>query len=199
MKLKRAFLIENFLSFFCGVALSLKKLKTTYIDSYELVEGVDCFPRLGIYEKGRFEFTKELDEMYLVEGDSVTNSWEFKNVSFEYNKELHEMVMVKGEQIAREKGHYTGYVFRGDEWQYMDKGGSHVRDFVKKGSIIFPHGEIWEGEFGEYEFLGKITADYSFGKFVFKGSITTLKGVKEEGSWNCEDTGYEMRALKRIE
>ncbi len=106
------------------------------------------------------------------------------------------------QEIGEEKGCYfnKGKVVCGKSYKGQIREGAFatiqnthtekLRCLLKSGKITFENGDIWEGEFRDYQFYAPGSSENE-GEFRLLGSVSPSKGEKKEGLWKCINMGME--------
>ncbi len=92
---------------------------------------------------------------------------------------------------------YKGQIREGVFIRIQNTHTKELRCLLKSGKISFENGDIWEGEFRDYEFY-KPGSSENEGEFRLLGSVRPSKGKKKEGLWKCINTGKEYKIEKYL-
>ncbi len=94
-------------------------------------------------------------------------------------------------------GYYEGLIREGLFTTIRNIHTKQLRCLLKSGKITFENGDIWEGEFRDFEFY-KPGSSENEGEFRLLGSVSPSKGKKKEGLWKCINTGNEYKIEKYL-
>ncbi len=158
------------------------------------MEGIKRYST-GSYEEGTFEGEGDYG-MFLKNGKRIKNFATEKG-EFIYNP-LYGSRVHKGELNFEENKRdlaYSGYKCKGSFQSVGDR--RRYIHLLKNGTIVFPNGDIWEGEISNYVFDED---GPNRGTFHFQGIIKLRKGEEEtlKGKWICEDTSRKFILGSRI-
>ncbi len=98
-----------------------------------------------------------------------------------------------------ESGKYSGLIREGDFMMIKTTSRNTFRCLLKSGKMTLQNGDIWEGEFRDYQFY-ETGSSQNESEMRFLGSVhvTPSNGEKKKGIWKCIDTGEEYKIEKYV-
>ncbi len=145
-------------------------------------------------ETGRLCETVKASFAWNRAGQSAKGTFKYNTIKGE---EVNMLDLIEGEATFStvEYAPYRGYVQRGtfEKINVFDKakGKEKPSRVLRKGTLTFPSGETWEGEFTKYVFGEKRT-------FVFSGKVKDVKGNMMEGTWKGLDDGNSYSLIYKM-